>query len=143
VSVDDGLRPLFRKHLIGFHWQSVETGSTGGGVPDSNYCRAGQEGWIEFKATGGYVVDLKPFQIGWICARVRHGGRVWIGVRRRNDGGPRRGKPVDELWLIPGVLAVEAKTTGLKGMAKRKEVMHWDGGPSAWRWDIVADRLVA
>lgn len=138
MSVDDGLRPIFREHLLGFDWQSIETGGTGSGVPDSNYCSKGREGWIEYKATEGWAVTLEPEQIGWICRRVRYGGRVWIGVRRRNDGGPRRGAPVDELWLIPGKFAKEARIGGLRAMASLPGVSHWGGGPSRWDWVMVA-----
>ena len=141
MSVDDGLRPIFREHLLGFHWQSIETGGTGSGVPDSNYCSRGFEGWIEYKATDGWAVTLEPAQIGWICARVRHGGRVWIGVRRRSEAGPRKGAAVDELWFFPGALAKEAKIEGLRGLAKRPGVLRWSGGPQRWGWSVVADRL--
>ena len=149
MSVDDGLRPLFRKHIARCHWQSVETGGTGRGIPDSNYCLpplvegyGGYEGWIEYKATKGYEVSLRPEQIGWIMQRGRAGGRVWVAVRRRHQGGLRRGLPVDELWLIPGGLAMEARTSGLRSDAVQKSARRWHGGPTAgWDWDAVAALL--
>ncbi len=140
-KVDDGLRPIFRDHLPKFDWQSIETPITGSGVPDSNYCRNGREGWIEYKATKGYAVTLEPEQIGWICRRVRHGGRVWIAVRRRSSAGPRKGTAVDELWIIPGVLAKKAKIEGLRGLRFWPTVEHWSGGPTKWDWDHVSDLL--
>jgi hypothetical protein len=139
--IDGDLRPLFRKHLPYFHWTSIESGGTVSGIPDSSYCSRGVEGFIEFKVTDGYAVTLNPYQIGWICARVRHGGRVWIGVRRRSEAGPRKGAAVDELWFFPGALAKEARLVGLRGLAKRPEVLRWSGGPSSWGWSVVADRL--
>lgn len=143
MSIDGGLRPLFRRYLPQFHMQSVETGGTGLGVPDTNYCCNGAEGWIEYKATDGWEVSLRPEQIGWLTARARHGGRVWIAVRRRHDGGPRRGPPVDELWLFPGALAVAAKLNGLRGPLVTRASYRWSGGPRAWRWDRVAGYLTS
>jgi hypothetical protein len=145
MSVDDGLRPLFRKYLPDFDWQSVETGGTGRGVPDSNFCarphhagHPGVEGWIEYKATRKHGIDLEPEQIGWITRRVRFGGRVFIAVRRRHSGGPRLGDPVDELWLMPGGLATLARVTGLRGAEVQRQAHVWRGGPRGWDWRAVA-----
>lgn len=142
MTVDAGLRPLFRQHLPQFDWQSVETGGTGRGCPDSNFCVRGVEGWIEYKSTDGYEVSLRPEQIGWIARRVRHGGRVWIAVRRRNAGGPRRGPPCDELWLLPGGIAVQARQGGLRDPLVVRRAVVWRGGPGRWDWPAVAGRLL-
>lgn len=147
---DDGLRPLFRKHLPHFDWQSVETGGTGRGVPDSNYCFGGVEGWVEFKSTDGWTVTLRPEQIGWIARRTRCGGRVWIAVRRRTEGGPRS-PATDDLWLIPGALAVTARQGGLRAVHGRPGVRVWSSdapngaplGPATWQWAAVADTLLS
>lgn len=141
TKIDGGLRALFRQHIPQFDWQAIETAVTGGGVPDSNYCREGTEGWIEFKKTPGWTVPLAPAQVGWIMRRVRAGGRVWIGVRQ---GGLGR----DTLWLIPGLWAVSAKAGGLRGgwvvEASRagQGVQCWPGGPAKWDWEAVAKALV-
>lgn len=137
MSVDDGLRALFRKHLPTVDWQSVET-AVNRGVPDSNYCYQGYEGWIECKSTDHWSVDLRPEQIGWIARRVRHGGRVWIAVRRRHDGGKRRGPAVDELYLIRGENVKTAKLDGLRGCPYEGK---WRGGPSRWDWQGVLNVL--
>ena len=141
---DDGLRRLFKTELemLQFHCQSVETGGTGQGIPDTNFCCRGVEGWIEYKATDGHAVTLRPEQIGWIERRVRCGGRVFIAVRRRHEGGARRGLPVDELHLIPGYAARQARLGGLRD----PEVLSarlglWQGGPSKWCWAEVAECL--
>ncbi len=136
--IDAGLRPIFRKHLPSWDWQSVETGSTGGGVPDSNYCHDGVEGWLEYKQTTGWAVTLAPDQIGWISRRVRHGGRVHVAVRRRTLGGPRSGPPADQLWLFHGHWAVEARVNGLRGDWAGVGAIKWDGGPSGWNWAEIA-----
>lgn len=149
MTVDDGMRPLFRKHIPHFHWQSIETGGTGQGIPDSNFCAPpltplgpGFEGWIEYKATEHWSVDLLPEQIGWLMRRARTGGRVWIAVRRRHDGGPRLGPPVDELYVFPGALAKVAKAGGgLRAPDVQRATRRWQGGPLRWDWRAVAALL--
>ncbi len=141
AKIDGGLRQLFRERLPGFDWTSIESGTTGGGIPDSNYCaRYGIEGWIEHKQTGGHVVTLRPEQIGWIARRVRHGGRVWIAVRQHAPPGSRRAAR-DVLWLIPGRLSKEAKLMGLQWLDGVPGVLQWHNGPSAWDWRAVGAAL--
>jgi len=142
---DDGLRPIMKTNLemLRFHCQSVETGGTGQGIPDTNYCCDGVEGWYECKATDGHAVTLRPEQIGWIERRLRCGGRVFVAVRRRHQGGPRLGAACDELHLLPGHLARRARLGGLRdpevlaGCAGR-----WLGGPQRWDWRAVAEALL-
>jgi len=141
VANDGGLRPIFREHLRHMDWTSIETGGTGRGVADSNFCSNGTEGWVEFKQTEGYAVTLRPEQIAWISRRVRHGGRVLIAVRRWHDGGPRRGSPCDELWLLPGSVAALARAAGLRGVAS-SALGVWEGGPSRWDWGQIGQALL-
>lgn len=164
MSVDDGLRRIIREKLRDLgHWLSVETGTTDQGVPDLNVCAIpsspsswkpdsrglpwylGAEIWIECKATKNWTVPLRPEQVGWLTTRARHGGRVFVAVRRRNEGGPRRGDPVDDLWLLRGEHAREIKTRGLQGIAldlPSAVVGTWRGGPSAWNWDEIRRGLL-
>ncbi len=139
-KIDGGLRSLFRANLPKFHWVSVESGATGSGIPDMNYCCDGDEGWIEMKQTPGHRVPLRPEQVGWIARRVRAGGRVWIAVRQRAPKGPRR-EARDALWLIPGADAKVALLEGLTGRHADLEWPCWEGGPAAWRWDHIAAQL--
>ena len=141
-KIDGGLRALFREHLPQFDWQSIESGLTGGGIPDSNFCRDGVEGWIEFKQTPGHAVTLKPEQVGWIARRVRRGGRVWIAVRQKAPSGPRT-EARDALWLIPGRHAPQAKMGGLRAVETLPGVADWHHGPACWDWQAVADVLVS
>lgn len=148
MGIDGGLRSLFRDHLrVGWHWQSIETGGTGRGVPDSNFCASekrdgvlrGIEGWVEYKQTDGWTVDLRPEQISWLLERTTRGGRCFVAVRRKNQGGPRRGDPVDEVWIYPGILARRLRIEGLRleeGLLHRSE-----GGPSNWDWVRIAEVL--
>lgn len=137
--IDGGLRLLFRQNVRA-HWQSVETGMTGRGIPDSNYCMqtpsGGIEGWVEFKLTSGWSVTLRPEQVGWHLARARAGGRTFIAVRRNN-----RPKRIDELWLCRGAFARELKTGGLRGAPPEAVLGAWPGPPARWPWPEVSAAL--
>lgn len=134
-KIDGGLRGEFRRKLRdGWHWQSIEN-LVGLGVPDSNYCTAGIEGWVEFKKTDGWACTLRPEQVGWIKTRIIRGGRVYIATRRKHEGGPRKGGPVDELWIHDGVHAADIKRDGLRSV---NPVYHGQGGSANWDWDEIA-----
>lgn len=134
MAIDDGLRPLFRKHLPMFFWTSIETGGTSLGIPDSNYLsKDGVEGWVEFKWTDGWAVTLRDMQIGWLTRRARYNGRAWIAVRRhRRTPGPRT-PAFDELYMVPGGLAAAAAAGGLRGLAGDALCLG-AGGPAGWDW---------
>lgn len=133
--IDGGLRPIFRQHLrAGWHWQSVETGLIGGGVPDSNYCVGGREGWVEYKRASANAVGLRPAQVAWLDRRGRAGGRVTIAVRRVRRA-RARSAPCDELWLLEGAKAVRVAELGLA--ASDAVLLRCDGGPAHWDWEQV------
>lgn len=114
----------------------MESGGVTPGIPDSNSCSAGTEFWIEFKETSSFTVDLRPLQVAWISRRVRHGGIVWIAVRRRHDGGPRRGDPVDQLYIVSGAHAAALALGGLNNVPASGRV--WKGGPANWSWREIS-----
>jgi hypothetical protein len=132
--IDDGLRILFHMNLRKFHWQAIESGLTGGGIPDSNFCCGGIEGWVEHKATRTLKVPIEADQVGWHLRRYRAGGRTFIAVRQRHSGGPRKGAAIDRLFLYPGAYAKEIMLYGLKN----KPLGLWEGGPSRWGWEEIA-----
>lgn len=140
--IDGGLRALFRERLPQVHWQSIETAGTGRGVPDSNGCYAGVEFWVEYKVTDGYAVELRPEQVGWHCQRSRAGGRTFVAVRRRCLAGPRKAA-ADELWLLPGRLAREVRSMGLRELPDDFVLGAWTGGPAKWDWGEVLRLLTA
>lgn len=142
MSADGGLRNLFRDKLRDFHWQSIETGGTGRGVPDLNGCLRGVELWVECKVTAGWAVTLRPEQIGWLCRRARAGGRVFVAVRRCCPSGPRR-TAADELWLLLGHHAPDLRTGGLPRGPSRAVLGMWPGGPARWPWPAVRAALLA
>jgi len=139
MSIDGGLRQLFPKHIAG-HWQSIESLGTGGGTPDVNFCTNGVEGWIEYKTTGGWRVSMRPLQPAWIERRVRNGGRVFIAVRARKEGGR---KSRDELWLIAPSAVRLLVTESLLDLPPDVVLCRFAGGPARWDWTAVANMLVA
>lgn len=129
--IDGGLGALFQKHLPLVHWQRIETGMTGRGIPDLNFCFDGVEGWIENKITRAYAIAFKPEQVGWLLRRTRAGGRTFVAVRRMTF-------IYDELYLFPGSMAADLKTNGLP----RKAVAFGHDGPAHWHWDLIFHRLI-
>lgn len=139
--IDGGLRGTFREKLReGIHWQSIETGGTGKGIPDSNFCARwagrGIEGWIEYKWTEAWAVGLEPEQVGWLKKRVMFGGRALVAVRRCHEGGPRKGAPQDELWLYSGLASGLLRREGLSP-DHPGFLGWWEGGKSKWDWDQI------
>lgn len=104
---------LFKDHLpVGAHFQRVETGGTGLGIPDVNLCYDGSEIWVELKIISGKRVPLRPEQIAWHYKRFAAGGRTFILARDKFDG-PRKGKG-DTLYLWPGQLVLELNQKGIE-----------------------------
>jgi len=137
---DNGLRGLFKSWLPDIHWQAIESGGVGAGIPDSNGCFDGVEFWIEYKATSAWAVGLSAEQVGWIHKRSRAGGRVWVAVRKQHDAGPRRGEATDELWLVPGLYVRELCDRGLL-LPSHCVAGRWFDGPGNWAWGSVLNRL--
>lgn len=125
MARDGGLGPMFRKNIPEAHWQSVETWSTGRGVPDLNYCIDGNEGWIELKSIDGWKLNMRPEQTAWISQRIRYGGRVLIAVRRKED----------ELWMFHGSVVREFKFIGID------KVFNLGKFTRPWDWNAIREML--
>ena len=121
--IDGGLRQLFRKHLPDFDFQSIEVGFDRG-VPDTNFCCEGVEGWIEFKETKGIKVNVSPEQCAWMARRARAGGRTFIAVRQRTGED-------DLLWIASGEFGERLREAGL---SPNSTLGSFPGGPRAWNW---------
>lgn len=140
MSTDGGLRPLFHSRLkSGFHWQAIETGGTGRGIPDSNFCCGGVERWVEFKVTDAWAVGLSPEQVAWHTERQARGGVTFVAVRRKHDGGVRKGSAVDELWLYSGRDARRVRADGLRVAP----IAVFEGGPGVWDWERIRRILLS
>ena len=134
---------MFRARMPRAQWTSIETGSTGLGVPDAEACfPGGLSFWCEFKLTSGYAVELRAEQAAWADRRSRLGGRCWIAVRRKCAAGPRRGPAVDDLWLVPGCHALELRACGLRVDLAYAGAMVWRGGPARWAWGEIEKTLL-
>jgi hypothetical protein len=122
---DGGARAMFKKNIPEFHWTPIETGALLSGVPDTEYCTpTGVTGWIEFKYwyPGKRCPMLRPAQIGWIEKRLRHNGRVFIGVVKGR-----------EVFVIDGKYCRDITESPLKPMdwKQAREVL---GGKSDEGW---------
>lgn len=104
---------------------------TGRGIPDSNYCYRGVEGWVEFKQAKHWRVGIWPEQVAWIERRVRSGGRAFVAVRRADK----------ELWLLDSGAARFLKDPGLKGVRDELILGRWNHGPSSWDWKAISQIL--
>lgn len=134
-KIDGGLRALFKDKFPDWFWQSVEIGAIGVGVPDTHFLAPGGiSGWVEFKATDTMSVTFRPGQVPWIHRYGRLGGRACVAVRRRHGGGPRKGEPVDELYIFGAGDVVRLAQEGLTGPTPR---LVCRGGVRRWDWDAV------
>lgn len=101
---ESDLRRLIQMNLPQVHWQSIETGGTGLGVPDLNGCHKGVEFWIELKLVKrGLLCGLSPTQVAWHMRRQRAGGNTWFLVRKAS-----------QLFLYHGADASALKDAGLR-----------------------------
>src|SRR5215831_14787610 len=124
---DGDLRYLFRIRFRSWQWTSVETAGTASGIPDSEFCSPeGIQGWIEFKQTHIYRVNIRPFQVTWLMRRCRYGGNAWIAVRRVPQSQKETG--VDDLWLMRGDQALALHEGGLENVS----AVCWHGGEGNW-----------
>ena len=136
---DGGLRSEFRERIPHFQWTTIETGGVSRGVPDSEYCHNGAQGWIEFKwCKRNAIKSLEPFQVSWHLRRWRAGGRSFIIVRRSRTDGPRT-ESCDEIHIFSGRYASELKELGLEcGFP----LYRGDGGPAGWNWSRIEELLL-
>lgn len=131
MTIDGKLNSLLRQHLPEVDWVRIESGGTGLGIPDLNYCFNGREGWIELKGiVGGFKVGMRPGQVAWIERRIRHGGKVLIFVRK-----------ADEAWLFDGNKVRDLVTAGIGLRIGGQALVHYEGQPATWDWRYVRDRL--
>jgi hypothetical protein len=133
---DGDLRYIFRNKFRSYQWTSVETAGTASGVPDSEFCNPeGVQGWIEFKQTKVFYVNINPFQVAWLMRRCRYGGNAWIAVRRIPQS--KKEKGADELWLMKGDQAQALFEGGLENVYADM----WTGGPSNWNFLEIHNRF--
>lgn len=135
---DGDLRNLLIENIRHFHWVRVETGGITPGVPDANACWDGREVWVEAKRTSNWSITFEPLQVAWIHRRTREGGNCWIAIRRMHGGGPRRGPPVDDFYLVRGRDVIRLAQMGLQSVPWQR----WTGGPAGWNWQEIGHSLM-
>ena len=132
MTKDGGLKGIFVANLKHFDFQPIEMFLLAAGVPDLNFCCRGRDRWIELKMTRANAVTVRPAQVGWIERRLRHGGRVFVAVRRMR-------KDADDLLLYAGA---DARHLQVAGLAGAEPLGRWDGGPSRWDWLEIESLLL-
>lgn len=131
MARDGGLGPIFRANIPEAHWQMVETGGTGLGVPDANYCLRGAEGWVELKRVEGWrVPSLQPTQVAWAEQRLRAGGRVFLAARKGSL-----------FWFFHGSAARAVLLDGVR--CATPPLVTGEGGPARWPWAEVRGHLLS
>jgi len=85
VAREKDLWLLLKNNLTDIHFQRIETGLTGSGVPDVNGCAKGKEFWIELKEIHrGKSLTLRPMQVAWMAKRSAVGGQVFVLARKQD-----------------------------------------------------------
>ena len=75
---------LLKNNLTDIHFQRIETGLTGSGVPDVNGCAKGKEFWIELKEIhSGKSLTQRSMQVAWMAKRSAVGGQVFVLARKQ------------------------------------------------------------
>ena len=98
------------------HVQRIETGLTGKGVPDLNYCQNGKEIWIELKSIDGNKSQLSPFQIAWLYNRMKAGGKCFVLIRKKKEKMAICKVPANDN---------EALKSSLMGLFEKKRLMNF------------------
>ncbi len=139
MALDGGLWPVIKANLKDWHFQRIETGGVGNGVPDLNGCYIGNDIWIELKWTDGWKPIIRSEQVAWAERRARAGGRVFLAVRRKCDAGPRR-IVADELWVYR---ADGFRRVSLTGLKDNPPVLLCTGGPREWNWSAIHELFMS
>ena len=119
---------LLKNNLTDIHFQRIETGLTGSGVPDVNGCAKGKEFWIELKEIHrGKSLTLRPMQVAWMAKRSAVGGQVFVLARKQD---------VIKLYHVDGLSGAKELQENPKGFYQKSLVTlikpyEWDNLYSA------------
>jgi hypothetical protein len=141
---DSGLRKVVQQHLKksnGWLWTPIETAGTHQGVPDSFWAHDESRtcGWVEHKATEGWMVKIRPLQVAWIERHAHVGVHCTIMVRAKGVGSS--GGRGDSLWVLAGIFARDLVDHGLNNMPRRSILGYWAGPPAEWNWRAIQQIL--
>ena len=105
---------LLKNNLTDIHFQRIETGLTGSGVPDVNGCAKGKEFWIELKEIHrGKSLTLRPMQVAWMAKRSAVGGQVFVLARKQD---------VIKLYHVDGLSGAKELQKNPKGFYQKSLV---------------------
>ena len=105
---------LLKNNLTDIHFQRIETGLTGSGVPDVNGCAKGKECWIELKEIHrGKSLTLRPMQVAWMAKRSAVGGQVFVLARKQD---------VIKLYHVDGLSGAKELQENPKGFYQKSLV---------------------
>ena len=105
---------LLKNNLTDIHFQRIETGLTGSGVPDVNGCAKGKEFWIELKEIHrGKSLTLRPMQVAWMAKRSAVGGQVFVLTRKQD---------VIKLYHVDGLSGAKELQENPKGFYQKSLV---------------------
>lgn len=117
MANETALRKYIAEKIHG-HVSQLESHATAAGVPDTNYCINGTEGWIEMKFTrGNKKFKYRGTQKAWFRDRLKAGTKNLFILWRREDGAPGTGR-------THGIIHMNTA-------AKQKRVFS-DTSPSVW-----------
>ena len=105
---------MLKNNLTDIHFQRIETGLTGSGVPDVNGCAKGKEFWIELKEIHrGKSLTLRPMQVAWMAKRSAVGGQVFVLARKQD---------VIKLYHVDGLSGAKELQENPKGFYQKSLV---------------------
>tara|TARA_A200000113_G_scaffold22661_1_gene19469 strand:- start:6788 stop:7183 length:396 start_codon:yes stop_codon:yes gene_type:complete len=114
VAREKDLWLLLKNNLTDIHFQRIETGLTGSGVPDVNGCAKGKEFWIELKEIHrGKSLTLRPMQVAWMAKRSAVGGQVFVLARKQD---------VIKLYHVDGLSGAKELQENPKGFYQKSLV---------------------
>jgi Holliday junction resolvase len=106
-----------RDNLPKVHWQRIETGLTGAGVPDVNGCLDGKEVWVELKRVKGRQIGLRPMQIAWLATRTKYGGRCYVLAKKDKT---------IKLYSVEGLEQIKSLTWDSSPLVELQSPFKWD-----------------
>jgi penicillin-binding protein-related factor A (putative recombinase) len=131
MALEKDLWLLLKNNLTDIHFQRIETGLTGSGVPDVNGCAKGKEFWIELKEIHrGKSLTLRPMQIAWMAKRSAVGGQVFVLARKQN---------VIKLYHVDGLSGAKELQENRKGFYQKSLVTLI----KPYKWDNLYSALLS
>jgi DNA-directed RNA polymerase specialized sigma54-like protein len=121
MKTEKSLYQTLKNSLPKVHWQRIETGALGTGVPDVNACWQGNEFWIELKIGTIQSVNLSAQQCAWHTRRATRGGISWILIHDPSK---------HQIWCVPGSQSVSLRN---RTLCSSSPTIHHQQHPFDWK----------